>query len=389
MGKAILIVILGSIVLLGTLNMNTNRYLNSDTENSVDFYADAHARNIACSMTQMLLSQIADNMAYKTSGTQQSSFFGGNTEYSVSRVLFAGDSLTRVQVTANYMGKARQVTAYCKPGGWTPPFLRGAWTANGNLNQTISDMYIDGRDYKLDGTIVPTNGMYGVSTSVPFVNTYFAAIGGTNNLIDYPMQFPENPNIIEQYNWGGNFPETPDEILGYPEGTLKGIAQSKVSGSQYVTNVSSLVFPLSGVTYVDLPANSSVDLDLKYVSSTANKGILIVHAPNRSSKVNHLKSEYPNKTNSIPFKGIIITDYSFHHHLNILGAVLQLSPNLELSKICNGNKDHWVHFSREAIINATEVVAKNSKYSGNNNWGGDNVYAGLGPRRYHVKYWYE
>lgn len=398
MGKAVIIVILGSIFLLGMLNLNTNRYLNTDTENSVNFFADAYAKNIANSMVQMLLSQIADNYTYKTNGTLQASLLGGTAEYSVTKVLFDGDSLMKVQVKGKYFGKERLVTAYCNPGGWVPLFIRGAWTANGNLNATISDMYIDGRDHlmgdKNDGNglnkkIVPTMGNFGVSTSVPFVNTYLAEIGGTNNFVDYPMSYPQNPNVIEQYNWGGVFPDSPDKVLGYPEGNLKSIAQTLISGSQYVTDITKLKFPLKGITYIDLPINKEINLDLKYASSTPNGGILVVHAPNASSKVSHLTSEYPNKNKSIPFYGVIITDYSFHHHLNIMGGMIQLSPNLELTKVCNGNKDHWVYYSNEAIILASSIAAQNSGYLGNNDWGGENIGAGLSPRRYFVRYWFE
>jgi len=390
MGKAILIVILGSIVLLSILNLSTNKHLNSDTQYSVDFYADARAKNIACSMTQMLLSQIADNLTYETVGTQQASLFGGTAEFTVSRVFFEGDSLTKVYVQADYFGKERTVTAYCKPGGWTPPFIRGAWTANADLDRTISDMDIDGRDYRLDGTIIPGNGVYGVSSSVSFFNTEDAEIGGTHNGVDYPMTFPENPDIIELYDWSGHFPESPDEILGYPEGTLKAIAQSGIGGSQYVKNpikdgksFTGFTYPLSGVTYLELDNGVEGEFLLK---KKGNKGMLIVHGPNRSSRIIGIKYD---ATSDGVFTGLIVTDYSFHHHLDILGGVLQLSPNLEMGKNCNGNADHWVHYSSEAIIKATEIVAENSAYAGNNDWGGDNIFAGMGQRRYHVKYWYE
>ena len=392
MGKAILIVILGSIVLFGIVNMNTNRYLNSDTDNSVSFYAEARAKNIASSMAQMILSQIADSMSYKTSGTQTASLFGGTAEYSVTRVFFEDDTLSRIYVKANYLGKKREVITYCSPGGWTPPFIRGAWTANAILDNTISDMFIDGRDYRLDNTtLIPGNGVFGVSSSVTFVNTQFAAIGGTYNHIDYPMSFPENPAVIEKYDWGGHFPETPDQILGYPEGTLKSIAQSGIGGSQYVHNppkdgksFTGFTYPLSGVTYLEL--DNGVEGEFLF-KQNGNKGMLIVHGPNRMSRLIGVK--FDKNTSDGVFTGLVVTDYSFHHHVDILGGVLQLSPNLEASKNCNGNKDHWVHYSSEAIIAATEIAARYSGYVGNNDWGGNNVSAGMGPRRYHVKYWYE
>ena len=91
--------------------------------------------------------------------------------------------------------------------------------------------------HDLNYNIIPRAGQYAVSSSTLFTNTDNASIGGTYDSVDYPMTYPENRNVIEEYyNWGGTFPTTPDEILGYPEGVLKAIAQSGVGGSQYILN---------------------------------------------------------------------------------------------------------------------------------------------------------
>jgi hypothetical protein len=77
-----------------------------------------------------------------------------------------------------------------------------------------------------------------------------------------------------------------------------------------------------------------------------------------------------------------MTDYSFHHHINVLGSIIMLSPDLEDSKSCNGNKDHWAYYSSEAIGNATETVAEITGLSGT-------VGYGFGKKRVHVKYVFE
>ena len=59
-----------------------------------------------------------------------------------------------------------------------------------------------------------------------------------------------------------------------------------------------------------------------------------------------------------------------------------LSPNLETSKNCNGNKDHWAYYSSESIGNATETVAEITGLSGS-------VGYGFGKKRVNVKYVYE
>ena len=118
-----------------------------------------------------------------------------------------------------------------------PPVVRGAWTANSDLNNTKSDMFIDGRDHDLNLNIIPKTGRFGVSSSTAFTNVDEAAIGGTRDSIDYPISFQVNPSVIEEnYDWEGEFPKSPDEILGYPEGTLKKFAKDGLYGSLYTTN---------------------------------------------------------------------------------------------------------------------------------------------------------
>jgi hypothetical protein len=395
MGNTILIIVAGSILLFGIANVGTYKKINQATENSVNYYSDVQARNICNSTMESVLSMLFDDTTdYRTTSPVTRTLFNGTATYTVTDAFFNGDSLIKITVNATFNGVSRQAVSYTGVlSGWVPPFIRGAWTANGDLNKTISDMYIDGRNHSIVSpytAISPNTGKPGVSSSVTFNNTWSASIGGTSTAgVDYPMTFPENPAIIEKYNWGGTFPDSPDKILGYPEGTLKSIAMSKKDGSQYVTQASKLTWPLKGVTYIEPTSASAFTLQLdKPAVGKVNQGILIVHRVNCTSKLSGLKAE--NKTDP-PFVGLIITDYSFHHHLNILGAMMQLSPNLEMSHDCNGNKDHWVYYSEEAIINATKIAAANSGTRGNNNSTAltTGSSGALGGRRYSATGWYE
>jgi hypothetical protein len=334
MGNTILIIVAGSILLFGIANVGTYKKINQATENSVNYYSDVQARNICNSTMESVLSMLFDDTTdYRTTTPVTRQLFNGTAAYTVTDAFFNGDSLIKITVNATFNGVSRQAVSYTGVlSGWVPPFIRGAWTANGDLNKTISDMYIDGRNHSIVSpytSITPNTGKPGVSSSVTFNNTLLASVGGTSLAgVDYPMTYPENPAIIEKYNWGGTFPDSPDKILGYPEGTLKSIAMSGKDGSQYLTvsTLKKIKWPLKGVTYVDLPPNKSIGFELPQPPvGQVHKGMLIIHAPNVSSEVNGLKAS--SKTDP-PFVGLIITDYSFHHHLNILGAIIQLSPNL-------------------------------------------------------------
>jgi len=191
--------------------------------------------------------------------------------------------------------------------------------------------------------------------------------------------------IEENYNWDGGFPESPDAILGYPEGTLKAAAKSGEYGSQYLLvpvgtkkiDGNLLTYPLSGVTYIEITNSDEAELRLE---QNGNGGIVVVHNQDRSSRIKSVKFDEDNSDGLLT--GLLVTDYSFHHHIDILGSVLMLSPNLETSKNCKGNKDHWVYYSSEAIISATEIVANITGLSGQ-------VGYGFGKKRVNVRYVYE
>jgi hypothetical protein len=100
-----------------------------------------------------------------------------------------------------------------------------------------------------------------------------------------------------------------------------------------------------------------------------------------------MNGECPDPVNGLHFKGLVVTDFSFHHHLDVLGAVLQLSPNLENDKNCNGNKDHWVFYSSWAIERVTGDIARETGYRGNSY---NLLYVdGIGDRRQKAAFWYE
>jgi hypothetical protein len=196
---------------------------------------------------------------------------------------------------------------------------------------------------------------------VPFQNVQKGYIGGTSAAgVNYAPTYPESSAVIEQNcNWLGGFPNSPDGALGYPEGTLKGIALTGVGGSQYTTDPNSLVLPLKGVTYVEVPPG-----DIWDIRKMGNKlgedpeGILIVHNSTGNARVRDLQT----KSKKTPFRGIVIADYAFHLHIDIFGAILLLSNQLEKNDECNGNKDHKVYYSSQAVKDATSFA--NSTGSG-------------------------
>lgn len=333
MGRTVIIVLIGAFVIFGIYTITSVNSSKISEKNVIDSYKSNYVRNISLSTLDILISKLADSSSYRVLNEQILNLMDGTSLYTIKDTVLSGDSVIQIRIHSSYQDINKTTIAYLKINtGFVPPVLRGAITANANLNKTISDMIIDGRDHDLNGNVIQNSGIYGVSSGTSFSNLQGAKIGGTVNGVDYPPKFPENPIVIEQnYNWGGSFPDSPDKILGFPEGTLKNIAQSGIQGSQYVTNISNLRLPLSGVTYLELPSEE-VKLDL---GKKENSGLLVVHNSTSSTKIEQIKS-------SKPFKGLIIGDYMFHLHLDIFGGLILLSPNLELTNECKGNNDHRI-----------------------------------------------
>jgi hypothetical protein len=382
-----MIIVLSGIVTYGISNITQNSTVTQGTQNVVDNFIYNRAHDVAGSMTDILMMRIANDLEYRVVTKKSEPLFGGEATYVVEDTFFDNDSLIKITVTGKFNDITKNVITYTqKPtDGWVPPFIRGAWTANGDLNNTISDMYIDGRDHDLNLNIIPTTGVHGVSSSTNFINKDGAEIGGTNSFIDYPMAFPHSPEVIEEnYNWGGSFPETPDEILGYPEGTLKAAAQSGEYGSQYLLlppnkkkiDGDLLTYPLSGVTYVEVQNASDIAV---VIEQTGNSGIFVIHRDNGDSHISSIKAD---KDSDGLLTGLLITDVSFHHHIDILGAVLMLSTDLVTNKNCSGNQDHWVYYSSEAVVGATHIAAEITGLS-------QQVGYGFGKKRVKVRYVYE
>ncbi|MCH8292457.1 hypothetical protein IH992_15300, partial [Candidatus Poribacteria bacterium] len=136
---------------------------------------------------------------------------------------------------------------------------------------------------------------------------------------------------------------TPDQLVGYSEGYLKIIAKvDKSGGSQYCTDPADLTFPLSGVTYVDLPSG----VPWNAIDFGNSSGILVVHNATTDAVIKNL--------NTGTFSGLIIADDMIHVHTTILGAVVTLTSAPSAgNSIGNGSGD--VLYSSEAIQTTTQV----------------------------------
>lgn len=353
MKRLIIILAIVAIIVFSFISITNNENPSQEKTSITYKHSIQNVHQIANDMTGIILKRIAKDPDYRVRFPKTEYLNGGTITFTAENIFYNGDSLIKIVSTAKYNGTTKtQVTYSKRPGeGWIPQYIRGVWTANGPLNNTISDMLIDGRNHDLNGNIIPKTGVYGVSTSVEFHNDNNASIGGTKDGIDYPISFSLNSKVIEEnYDWGDTFPKSPDEVLGYPEGTLKKLAQDGMNGSLYTANPSDLERRiLSGVTYLELPSGKDGKIMLP---GGIHKGILIVHNNATDSRIVNLTLEQGE------FQGLIIGDYMFHFHVDVLGSIILLSPDLEQEDSCDESINHQTFYSSETISAATAIISK-------------------------------
>lgn len=376
MGKSTLVIVMGAIVIFALVSFNTSERISQATDNSVEYFSETISRNLTNSAVGALISDLADNQELRVKSPITKSYtdkeFTGTINYTIKDSTIAGDKLVEIALAGTYDDIESRVIAYVKlpKKGFVPGAVKAAVSTN-NPIATLGTLIVDGQNYDINGVLIPNSGTKGIWTTQTYDQSGNSKVGGTYKGSDYIPSKPGSPDIIDtNATYPGGYPETPDGILGgsangYPEGTLKSIAQSGVNGSQYVTDPSTLTHPLKGVTYVELPVGQ-VWLNADITGS----GIMIVHNTAKNAQIKNL--------NAGTFKGLVIVDDVIHVHTNILGALIGLTPEPSRGN-CLGNGAGVIRYSSEAISLATSSLSGSSSKFG----------YGYGKYRLEVVHWFE
>lgn len=374
MARFIMIVVLGGMFTFGVNNITQNSVLIQGTKNTVDHYSSNQARNIANSMTDILLMRVANDVTYRVSDQETEELFGGEAAYTVEDTFFGGDSLIKIMVSANYNEVVKSVTAITKTMDFNssslPPSLKAAITTN-NPAKTNGSIIVDGRDHDLIGAVIPNKGTAGIWSISTINQSGNSKIGGTESSTDYQPSKPGNSATIkENQTWPADTIDTPDKVMGgteagYPENTLKNAAISGFGGSQYVTDPADLVYPLNALTYVELPSG-----DTWLPARLDGEGILIVHNSNTNAVVK-------NTSNNYVFRGLLIADDIVHIHSEIIGSVFVLTQSSSSGNVI-GNGNGKVLYSKQALLEAIVEVEEQIK-----------TQYGFAKKRLIVKHWFE
>jgi len=367
-GKLSLLLVASLAIVFSIHSYTIERRATAVVENYVRYNSKTIAQNINNSTMQLALRKMSDSSSWR-SGYNQLAMFGGRSTLTLRDTTVAGKKCVSLHCLS-VCDKDSQASTVIIQSKLIPPVVRGAITSFGRLDQTISDMYVDGRDHTevvisvgppAQYQLVPQSGYFGISTGAPdFVNIPPAYIGGTDRTTNPPTDiipvFPDNPKTIEaNAPWPNGFPTTPDAAMGWPEGTLKAIAMSGVNGSRYITSKTQMAalvsggIPLEGVTYIDVSPTDTLWSGLKIPDNSG--GIFVFHCPTKTAYWKNISFPTSNGT----FKGLMIFDKIFHIHMNILGALVMLTPNTVMDQTCNGNAD-------KTIAMSTNIIERNTAW---------------------------
>jgi hypothetical protein len=356
-GRAIIIVVVGIIVVSGIILYNIEAASVAITRNVNRFYSAREAQNIAQSGVNMALRQLSNNRGWRT-GFPSVDMLGGNASVQVSDSTWYGKRVIKIVsvgvLNQGQSSEERDTSIAYLPRGGVPTAVRGLITTN-SPTSLEGNPIVDARDHTAGGTLIPGNGTLAVWTTKTMSPQGNPTMGGTVLGIDFVPSDPYLPNVVQSNQSYPNYPSTPDSVLGgaaegYPEGTLKAIAQSG-NGNQYVTNPSSLTYPLKGITYVELPSGGSFKN-----TNIMGSGILIVH----NSAKNALLEDC-----NLYFTGLVLVDDCLkqsdisHPGAPVMtGAIFGMSPHGANGRW--GNSDGSYVYSSEAIMDAIKPSSTTS-----------------------------
>ncbi len=363
-GRAIILVVAGIVIITGIILHRIEAASTNIAANFNNYFLQQSARNIAQSGVNLALRKLGNDRTWRM-GFPLTNMLNGKVYVNVFDTIFAGIPAIGIRSTGimehrSSIEKQEVSTAFAYfPPEFVPAFAKGLLTLNAS-NQVNGNITLDGRDhdeFAPPNQINPGKGTYGAwTTGASFIQGSAATrIGGTGiEGIDYIPANPFNPAVVATNQVLPNgFPNTPDSVFGgassgFPEGTLKAVAQSGINGSQYVTNPAKLTFPLRGVTYVEMPTSSPQN---RWSAATLNgTGILIVHNNAKNASLDNATGN---------FSGIVVADDIVRFHGNMWGAIIGLTKNPTGNVLGNGNA--YLSFSRKAISHAVGFLTNGTQ----------------------------
>ncbi len=353
-GRALLVTIGGIMIISNSVFLNITGNSNAIGDTVSNNYSQYVSKSISQSGMNLALLQIRKNPSWRD-GLSSLSVMDGVLDVSVATTYYRGKyalkvmSIGRINPGTSEERSDTSVAYMTQP--FVPPPVKAALTSDHSV-ELNDGMILDGRDHTAAGVLTnPGGGTIGLYTKGSLIQGSGLA-GGSAAGVDYVPSTHPNPQMVQTNQTPPDgYPNTPDSVMGgapygFPAGTLKAIAQSGINGSQYVTNPSSLKFPLKGVTYVDFGGQ----WEGKTISGS---GIFILHNSGSSSECENMKGS---------FTGLFIGDEIKHINADIIGAVINLKGNS--TDIGNGTGS--ILYSSEVLKSLGAITGGDYVLGGNN-----------------------
>jgi hypothetical protein len=369
LGRASILAVLAMFVLSAMILRTISRSTTAQSDNLIRYNQRITGRNVAQTGVNLALRNLASNSLWRA-GYSSLSVAGGTVSVSLRDTVYKRDavspliaaikitSVSTVPFLTAVSDVSRRDTVFTTiayvPRGFVPKGPPGfgitAVVMTHNPITTSGHLIIDGEDHDTtaQATLLPGQGTLGIWTTSTLTQKGNSRIGGTNiGTVDITPAGNADTSIIRQHQ-PEPYPASPDSVMGgtvngYPEGTLRSIAQSGINGSQYVTNPSNLHSPFSGVTYIELPPGGAW-----VPAEISGSGILVVHSSARDAVMGNVHGT---------FQGIIIADDIAHINsgTTILGAIVALSTDpSKFNDFSNGTSS--ILYSSLAIEQATARI---------------------------------
>lgn len=150
MGNQALILMVGTLAIVALFVGTLMQTGNDQGRNAISAYSENQAREVNNGAIELALRTLADSSKYRAPFNNLA-LLGGTSTVIFKDTLFGSDSAVVVRTKSSYKSTKYDSalvssTVIVRPAGFIPWVVRGAITAFGPLDNTLSDMLVDGRN---------------------------------------------------------------------------------------------------------------------------------------------------------------------------------------------------------------------------------------------------
>ncbi len=192
MGKTILIVLLGAIVIYGVTNLVINQNLYEMSEGSIESYAQTKVRNIGNTTVEILKARVSADLDYRVTSPATMSVEDGTVKYRAVDTTYAGEPMVKFDIRSDYLDESKTIIAFLRIRNSVPAYFNRSVlgenevTFNGNqlsvkdtnqpkLNADIHSntlVKLNGSNYLFEGFVTSSGAVVNAGTNINVIPNY-------------------------------------------------------------------------------------------------------------------------------------------------------------------------------------------------------------------------